>query len=129
MTEGWVLIFDGECRICHRSVRWIRRRKGGERIEAIPYQDPRVPERFPHLSRDALEEAMHLVSPDGEVHVGARAGEEVLRRLPRWRPSALLFRIPGVRWLAERVYGWVAGNRHRLGCGEHCALAEDGSRD
>jgi predicted DCC family thiol-disulfide oxidoreductase YuxK len=120
--ERWVLVFDGECGICRRSVAWIQNRKGAERIEAVPYQHPSVPERYPELSREALEEAMHLVSPTGEVRKGARAGEEILRLLPRWRPSALVFRIPGVRWVAERVYRWVAGNRHRLGCGDHCAL-------
>lgn len=60
---------------------------------------------------------MQLVGPDGSVRAGARAAPVILRLLPLGRPLAWLFAVPGVPWVAQRVYRVVARNRHRLGCG------------
>lgn len=60
---------------------------------------------------------MHLALPDGRVLAGGRAIPEILRRLPGWRWVAGLFGVPGIAWLVDRVYAWVAVRRHRLGCG------------
>jgi len=127
MSHGphtYTLIYDGECGICRRSVKWIRQRDEEERIELLPYQDPAVPERFPEIPQSDMERAMQLVARDGARWEGARAAEELLAVLPRWRVAAPLFKIPGVRRVAERVYRWVASNRRRLGCGEHCPLPD-----
>lgn len=122
-TEGrHTLIYDGECGICRRSVEWVRSQDREERIELLPYQDPRIPGRFPDIPPRAMEEAMQLVAPDGARWEGARAAERLLELLPGWRVLAPLFRIPGVRPVARRVYRAVARNRRRLGCGDHCAL-------
>lgn len=127
MSEGpgpdrHTLIYDGECGICRGSVEWVRSQDREGRIDLLPYQDPRVPERFPEIPRKAMEEAMQLVAPDGARREGARAAEELLELLPGWRVLAPLFRIPGVRAVARWVYRAVARNRRRLGCGDHCAL-------
>ncbi|TVP57040.1 MAG: DUF393 domain-containing protein [Gemmatimonadales bacterium] len=123
-ASPFVLIFDGACGICQRSVAWIAARDRGDRIEFLPLQSEEVRERFPSIPRSDFEEAMHLIAPGGRVWTGARAVEEVLRLLPRWRLGAWTFRIPGVRLVAGWVYRMVAGNRHALGCGDHCALEE-----
>lgn len=121
-SDRWTLIFDGECGICRRSVDWIRLRDRDGRVEAIPFQDPAVPERFPEIPPERFTQAMQLVSPLGRRWEGARAAEELLRLLPRWRGLAPFFRIPLVRTIADRAYRWVARNRGRLGCGDHCPL-------
>lgn len=118
----WILVFDGECGFCRRSVEWIRDRDRDGRIEPVPFQSDRVGPEFRGVRRQAFEHAMHLFSPEGRGWSGARAGEQILRLLPRWRWVAPLFGIPGVRGLAERVYRIVADHRHRLGCGDHCDL-------
>lgn len=94
-----------------------------DRIETIPFQDPSVPERFPEIPGTRLEEAMQLVGPEGRRWEGARAAEEALRLLPRWRVLGPLFRIPGVRRVAHVIYGQVARNRRRFGCGDHCGVS------
>ncbi len=64
----------------------------------------------------ALAAAMHLLlpPPDGRVLAGADAAPEILRLLPRWRWLAGLFRVPGVRPVAWRVYRWIARQRRCL---------------
>lgn len=59
---------------------------------------------------------MHLVLPDGRVFAGGRAVPELLRLLPGGGWVAWVFLIPGVGWVTDRCYGWVAARRHQLGC-------------
>ena len=117
-----VLIYDGECELCRRSVRWLCARDGDHAIDAVPYQDAGVRKRFPALSRESLEAAMHLVAPDGQHWEGSRAAEELFLLLPGVGWVGWGFRVPGARSLAAVVYAWVARNRQRFGCGDHCAV-------
>jgi predicted DCC family thiol-disulfide oxidoreductase YuxK len=116
------LIYDGECRICRRSVEWVRSADREGRLELIPYQDPRVRECFPEVPSTEMEAAMQLISHGSRRRQGAEAAEQVIALLPGWRVLAPFFRIPGVRRLAAVVYRAVARNRRRLGCGDHCAV-------
>ena len=45
---------------------------------------------------------------------GAEAVNDVLR--PVWwaRPFTYLYRLPGIRQLQDRLYRWIADNRHRM---------------
>ncbi len=124
--ERWVLIFDGACEFCRRQVSFVERHDLKRRIEAVPFQAADI-ERF-GVSREAAEEAMHLVAPSGDVWRGAAAARETLRQLPRLRPAAWLFRLPGAMFIAERIYGWIARRRHRYGCESETCRRGAGSR-
>jgi len=90
------------------------------RLDFLPNQDPTVSERFPSLSPKALEGSLHLVGPEGEVWEGAAALEVLVSLLPNLSWATWVFRIPFARPLAQRVYPWLAKNRYRLSCQEHC---------
>lgn len=124
MSE-WVLIYDGDCRFCQRSVDLVSKLDGKARIREVAFQDVEL-ERY-GVSRDAAEQAMQLVDPSGAVWSGAAAARELARVIPALRPFAWLFRIPGVMRLAERTYGWIARRRHRFGC-ESDVCRRGGSR-
>ncbi|NIR42775.1 MAG: DUF393 domain-containing protein [Gemmatimonadetes bacterium] len=110
----WVLIYDGDCGFCQRQVRFVERHDTKGRIEAVPFQTAEL-SRY-GIDRQAAEEAMHLVSPAGDVWRGPAAAREVLKLLPRLKPLAWLFYLPGAMFVAERVYRWIARRRHRFGC-------------
>ena len=78
------------------------------------------------LKRDDLLEAIHCVAADGRIYRGARCIRFVGMRMPLLVPVALFLWLPGVIWVAERVYMWVSRNRHLLsrlfGCKEACAI-------
>jgi predicted DCC family thiol-disulfide oxidoreductase YuxK len=95
----YTLIYDGDCDVCTRTVEQLRRWD-------VNY-----------------DEAMQLVDGRGNVWAGAAAIEQLLTLLPRTGLFRALFRIPGMRRLADHAYRWVARNRYRVGCSQHCATA------
>lgn len=120
LGRPYTLVYDGLCRICNPLADLVRRWDQRRRIEVVPSQATGVMARFPWIPPQAFAQALQLVGPGGRTWQGAAAVEELLTVLPRGRWIAWIFHVPFVRTLADRVYRWVARNRYRMGCGEHC---------
>jgi len=122
MEPAPVLLYDGDCGFC---TRWSRRLAAWDRagrIEQLPYQARAALPGIPPITDEALDRALHVILPDGTVAAGARGVIALLPWLPWGRPLGWLARLPGVAWLADRIYEAVARNRHRLGGrGDACA--------
>lgn len=115
MKSSWMLVYDGACPFCERCVSLVRRWDRAHRVAPVPFQDTASWEGR-GLSRTALERAMHLISPAGQVYAGAAAASPLLRLLPGGALLAAPLTVPGAERLAAAVYHWVARHRHRLGC-------------
>ena len=107
-----MLIFDGGCGFCRRSLRWGY--AAGCRFEAVPAAD--VDPAPIGLTRADLAEAAWWVAPDGSLH---RGHEAIARALAtsRWLPVRVTGRFVRSRVvspLARRGYAWVAANRSRF---------------
>src|SRR5690242_10777996 len=105
------MIYDGECHFC---CFWVRRWQAltGPRLEYKRSQDPEVAQAFPELSRNRLEQAVHLIEPDGAVYSGAEAVFRSLAAGPTGRGWLAAYRsIPGFASVSEWGYGVIA--RHR----------------
>ena len=119
--DGWWVVYDGQCAMCQRLVGVLARLDTTGRFAAVASHDSRVRAQLPWLDAEAVTRALQVVAPDGRTWQAAAAVEVIVAHLPRARWLAPLFVMPGVRGLAEQLYRIVARNRHRLGCGEHCA--------
>ncbi|HEY8445671.1 MAG TPA: DUF393 domain-containing protein [Thermomicrobiales bacterium] len=113
VPERLTLIFDGECGFCTRSARIARSLDRRGRVTIVPYQKPGV------LAAHGLTEAqaaatVWAVAPDDRRYAGAAAVAQVLSVALGTRLPWLVYRIPGMSRLQERVYDWVARNRGRL---------------
>lgn len=102
-----VLIYDGDCGICTASVRLLQR--AGCRAEMVT-------SRRWALDRPADAEraarAVLLVTEDGSTSEAEAAVSEALRRCRRPLPwLGALIELPGMQWVAGRVYRWVADHR------------------
>jgi len=117
MPQPWTLVYDGQCGFCRRWVDAVRRWDRADLVRAVSLQDTAAWEGLPGLTRAALEQAVHLVSPDGRAYAGAAAAAPLLRLLPGGRVLAAPLGLPGVPRLADAAYRWVARHRHRDGCG------------
>ena len=109
------VLYDGDCALCRKSVSLLQRLDWFHRLT---YQSVRDQARIPHDARlhpERLLQEMHLVTPDGgRVYHGFAAFRWLAWRLPLLMPLAPLLYLPGVPWLGQRLYLWVARNRFRL---------------
>lgn len=106
-----LIIWDGDCGFCARSVESIRARVG-DRAGFEPYQSAAA--RHPGIPVADFQSAVHLVEPDGRVSRGAEAVLRALATQPRFRWSLLLYLwVPGLAAVSEMVYRFVARHRER----------------
>jgi predicted DCC family thiol-disulfide oxidoreductase YuxK len=115
-TRQATVLFDGECAFCRKSVGILKKL---DWLGAFRYQNARETEKLPvtepPLEVARLIEEMHVVGADGKpVHAGFAAFRWMSWRLPLcWVVAPLLY-LPGVPWLGNKVYLWVARNRFKL---------------
>ena len=109
-----VLIYDGECPVCQKTVAWIRENMRKDAFEMIPCQSEEARTRFPSVKRAVCMQAMQLILPDGEVLGGEKALPEIVKRLKRFGPAAALFDLPGSEILSRSFYRWFADNRYHI---------------
>ena len=116
----YTLVYDGDCAVCGRLVGLVGRWDRWGLIEQVPSERIELAARFPWLSQADYDRALQLVGPGGETWSGSAAVERLLRLLPHGWLAGWVFRLPFAGRATERVYRWVARNRYRFGCAEHC---------
>lgn len=127
------VLYDSDCPMCtfqQRSLGWL---DWFDKVRFVAIKDPESAKIAPDLTRHDLLEAIHCVTEAGEIHRGARAIRFLGMRLPLLLPIGLFLWLPGVIWVAERIYKWVSDNRHLLsrvfGCKEACSIMPERARD
>ncbi|MDQ3294829.1 MAG: DUF393 domain-containing protein, partial [Actinomycetota bacterium] len=106
-----VLVFDGDCGICTKSAKWVRRHlRPGSTISVEPSQSLDLDALG--LSATDVADAAWFVDEHGRRHRGHRAVAVVLRRIGgRWGVLGRILTLPVISWLAAFAYAWVARNR------------------
>lgn len=125
-AERHLVLYDADCPLCTFQMKLLTWLDWFNVLELVPLDAPQATARAPHLTREELIEAIHCVTPEGRVYRGARALRFTGMRLPLMVPIALFLYLPGVIWVAEKVYQWVSHRRHWLsrlfGCKDACSL-------
>src|SRR5207237_2648859 len=89
----YTVIYDGDCKVCGRMVRWLTESDRNKELEIIPSQKPGVRERFPWIPEHSYVESVQLVrTRDGKTWQAAAALEELTNALPRGRLISWLFK-------------------------------------
>ena len=121
-----IVLYDDGCPLCTFQMRVVTWLDWFNSVRLLPISHPRAREVAGDLTREQLLEAIHCVDRNGQIHRGARCIRFIGLRMPLAVPVALFLWIPGVIWVAERVYSWISRNRYLLsrmfGCKEACAL-------
>ena len=120
------ILYDDGCPLCTFQMRVVTWLDWFNTVSLLPISNPHAAEVAPQLTREVLIEAIHCVAKDGKIHRGARCIRFIGMRMPLAIPIALVLWIPGVIWIAERIYMWISRNRlvlsRLLGCKEACAI-------
>jgi len=112
-VSALTVLYDGECALCRTSADRVRRLDRGGRIELLDLHDASVPQRFPRVDLQEAMLWMQAVDPQGRVYSGVDAWARIGLTLPAWKWLAWVLLVPGIHFLAARVYAWVARNRYR----------------
>jgi predicted DCC family thiol-disulfide oxidoreductase YuxK len=107
------VLYDGNCSLCRASVARLLRFDTRHRVEILDLHDPSAQSRFPQIDRETAMRWMQAVDARGRAWSGAEAWAHIGLLLPGWNLLAWLLLVPGVRWLAAKIYAWVARNRYR----------------
>jgi predicted DCC family thiol-disulfide oxidoreductase YuxK len=108
-----VLLYDSDCGFCRWSVdkilAWDRRGS----LRPVALQAAEAAELLGDMAEERRMASWHLVTSEGKVYSRGAAAPPLLRMLPGGSPlAAVLAAFPGI---TDRVYGWVAEHRDRLG--------------
>ena len=121
-----ILLFDSDCSMCTFQSRLLDWMDWFDRVEMVPLKDPRTAEIAPQITREDLLEAIHCITPEGKIYRGARAFRFLGFRIPLLLPVGLFLWLPGVIWVAEKIYAWISRNRHLIsklfGCKGACEI-------
>lgn len=116
-TARYILLYDAHCPVCRRSVDFLLRQRGADRLRPLPLQTPGILARF-NIQEEAAMRELHVVDRKGAVRAGADGVLLALGALPLWRWTAVVRRVPPLMWAGRRVYRYIASNRKRDQCEE-----------
>ena len=112
MPGGGIILFDGTCAFCERSVRFVATRDNGY-FKFGASQNPEGQALLAKFgtSRDAAR-SMILIE-DGEISLRSTAVLKIARRMTApWRWAAIFLWVP--RPIRDAIYRVVAAVRHRI---------------
>ena len=123
LRERPVLVYDGDCAFCRSCVRVLERIVPDAEIVAWQLTDLA---ELGITERQAVD-AVQWVQIDGTVRSGHEAIAAVLNTAGRiWKIIGRTILLPGISWMAAKVYRLVADNRNRLpGSTPACAVTDE----
>ena len=128
-----VIFYDDRCPMCTFQSKILAWLDWFNLLSLRPISDPMTSELMPGVKHEEMMAAMHCVSTRGQINKGARAIRFAGMRLPLLVPLALIMWIPGIIWIAEKVYAWISTNRYIIskvfGCKDACAIMPTRQRD
>jgi predicted DCC family thiol-disulfide oxidoreductase YuxK len=118
-----VLVYDGDCAFCTRSVRFLERYVF-RRPRIVPWQQTDLAPLG--LTTEMCQTAVQWVDGEGSVSSGHRAvAHTLIHGGGIWKMIGRCIVLPGVGAISAVVYRWVADNRHRMPGGTaECVLPQ-----
>ena len=115
-----VVLFDGPCTLCNKSVDWIHFRDFHGDFSFASLQSKWAEEHLPqHLkSEDSVVLFMH-----GQFHIRSKAVLLILHELPGYRWTKVFHLVP--TFLLDIVYRLIAKTRYRFFGKDYCTRVSD----
>ena len=111
MPRQLTVLYDADCGVCRLTARALMRLDWGRSLDLVPLQSFVA---APGPSQADLLEALHVRGASGRWSRGGAASLQIASAIPLLVPLAIAGRLPGMGWLAERAYRFVAGHRQAI---------------
>lgn len=118
-SEKLYVVYDGHCNLCLASVARLKELKTNadlhfvqiQQMEAAGEEQKLVP-GIRQMKHEELYEKIHVADENGQLFAGADGIIRILRTVKGLRWLSALYRIPGMKRLADRMYRFVANRRY-----------------
>lgn len=107
-------IYDGQCVLCRQTRAMVRVLDWLHRVEFLDLHEGEAWARYPNLDYEAVMGAMHVVDKNGIMLAGFPGVRRILKELPLGFPLWLIMQLPGMNWLGNKVYGFIAKHRYTI---------------
>jgi len=128
-----LVLYDDQCPLCVFQMKMLTWLDWLHVARVVPLSSPEAQQAAPSLEPEQLRAAMHVVTRDRRIFRGARSIRFLSLRMPLLVPLGVFLWVPGVIWVAEKFYQWVAQNRLVLsrlfGCKDACAILPSRKRE
>ncbi|MGG4146994.1 DUF393 domain-containing protein [Paenibacillus algorifonticola] len=116
-AEKLFVVYDGECNLCIATVARLKELPSRAHLQFVQIQQLEEPGTvsvpgIQKVSTQQLYEKMHVADSNGMLYAGADGVIRVLRTVKGLGALALLYRIPGMRRIADAIYRIIAGRRY-----------------
>jgi len=101
------IVYDDSCPYCVRGKNVLERFRNIELVGISKFNNLQH-----NLKKENLLKELHLID-DGKVYLGYFAIKQIWKKIWIFSPLYLLSLIPGVDFLGNLAYRWVANRRHR----------------
>lgn len=106
-----VFLYDGDCAFCTSCARILE--KIGPGAEIVAWQDTELGELG--ITKEQATDAVQWIQIDGTIRPGHEAIAAILNTAGRiWKITGRMMLLPGISWMAAKIYRLVADNRYRL---------------
>jgi predicted DCC family thiol-disulfide oxidoreductase YuxK len=127
-TSPTIIVYDGDCVFCSRSMGWIARNDTYDRIRFTACTSPTGSRLMREHGLDPLDPSTFLVLMRGEAYQRSEAMLRLVDELdPKVRPLAALRLVPTP--VRDAIYGWTARNRRHLMGRDQCPVPSKEMRD
>jgi predicted DCC family thiol-disulfide oxidoreductase YuxK len=79
-------------------------------VDYQPFED--ISKLDPRLTREKCHSVIHLLTKDGQLFGGFSAFRALTLRLPLLYLFAPILHLPGMKWVGDAVYAFIAKNRY-----------------
>ena len=121
-----LLFFDSDCPFCQLQIRLLSKLDWFNKVEFTPLKEFSESLSGVHIEENELNQAIHCITPQKKIFVGAKAIRFIGMRMPLLFPLSILLWVPGMMFIAEKIYQYISTNRYFLsrfiGCKEVCSV-------
>jgi predicted DCC family thiol-disulfide oxidoreductase YuxK len=124
-----LILFDGHCMLCNRSILWIIRNDRSGIFEFAPLQSDYAKKKLSErgYSFQTIPDSVCLLNDKG-VYFESNALLEIVSKIPRYHYLSLFRILP--TWFRNLLYRFIARNRHRIwGKTEKCLIPDSKLKD